>query len=386
MMGRNVRFVPLAVLCMSAGTAASPRPGPEKYAVYFGTYTGGESKGIYIYHMDPATGTLTEAGVAEGVTNPSFLAVHPAGKFVYSACETGGFGGKKTGSVAAFAVNPQNGALTLLNQESSEGTSPCHLVVDNAGRNVLVANYGSGTVAVLPIREDGRLGPATCVIRHEGSSVNPRRQKEPHAHSINLDPAGRFAFAADLGIDKIMIYRFNPADGKLAANEPPSAQLAPGSGPRHFAFHPGGRHAYVINELLSTVTAFAYDEARGALKEIQTVPTLPDGYKGQNTTAEVQVSPDGKFLYGSNRGHDSLAVFRIDSSTGKLTPSGHKPTQGRTPRNFGIDPSGKWILAANQGSDTVVVFRVDPGTGKPEPTGTVLKVPKPVCVKFLALR
>jgi 6-phosphogluconolactonase len=367
--------------CASADTARRP----DKLIVYFGTYTGGESKGIYIYHMEAATGALTPAGVGEGAVNPSFLALHPGGRFLYAASETGNFGGKKSGAVAAFAIDPKTGALTLLNQESSEGTSPCHVVVDKGGKNLLVANYSSGTAAVLPIREDGRLGPATSVVKHAGSGADKRRQEGPHAHSINLDAANRFAFVADLGLDKVMIYRFDAAQGTLAPNDPPSASTAPGAGPRHFSFHPGGRHAYVINELNSTVTAFAYDEAKGALKEIHSVSTLPGDFKGPSTTAEVQVTPDGKFLYGSNRGHDSLAVFSIDAATGKLTPAGFHPTRGKTPRNFGIDPSGRWLLAANQGSGSVTVFRIDAKTGKLEPAGDPLQVPKPVCVKFLPM-
>jgi 6-phosphogluconolactonase len=220
-------------------------------------------------------------------------------------------------------------------------------------------------------------------VKHSGSGPDRRRQEGPHAHSINLDPANRFAFVADLGLDKVMIYRFDPARGTLVPNDPPSASTAPGAGPRHFSFHPNGRYAYVINELNSTVTAFAFDAEKGALREIHSVPTLPGDFKGTSTTAEVQVTPDGKFLYGSNRGHDSLAVFAVDAETGKLSPAGFHSTQGKTPRNFGIDPSGRWLLAANQGSGSVAVFRIDAKTGKLDPAGTPIQVPKPVCVKFL---
>lgn len=374
----------VAGLLAVGGASADDASGrSDRMIVYIGTYTGGESKGIYIYHMDTANGSLTPAGVGEGVVNPSFLALHPGGRFLYAACETGNFGGRKTGAVAAFSLDPKTGALTLVNQESSEGTSPCHVVVDKGGKNLLVANYSSGTVAVLPIREDGRLGPASSVVRHTGSGPDKRRQEGPHAHSINLDPSNRFAFVADLGLDKVMIYRFDPVAGTLVPNDPPSASTAPGAGPRHFCFHPNGRTAYVINELNSTVTAFSFDAEKGALREIQTLPTLPEDFKGPSTTAEVQVTPDGKFLYGSNRGHDSLAVFTVDAETGKLSPAGFHPTQGKTPRNFGIDPSGRWLLAANQGSGTVTVFRIDAKTGNLAPVGNPLQVPKPVCVKFL---
>jgi 6-phosphogluconolactonase len=246
-----------------------------------------------------------------------------------------------------------------------------------------VANYGGGSVACLPIGEDGRLGDATAFIQHKGSSVNPQRQREPHAHSINLDAANRFAFVADLGLDKVLVYRFDPSAGTLEPNDPPAAVIASGSGPRHFAFHPSGRFAYVINELNSTVTAFAYDAERGTLQTLQTVTTLPEGFDGKSFPAEVQVHPSGKFLYGSNRGHDSIACFAIDAATGRLTPIGHEPTQGKNPRNFGIDPTGAYLLAANQDGDNVVAFRIDPATGKLSPTGQSIRVPMPVCVKFM---
>jgi 6-phosphogluconolactonase len=246
-----------------------------------------------------------------------------------------------------------------------------------------VANYGSGSVAVLRISDDGRLESASAFIQHEGSSINPSRQKAPHAHSINVDSGNRFAFAADLGLDKIMIYRFDPAQGTLAPHQPESVSLKPGAGPRHFAFHPTGRYAYVINELDSTVTAFTCQPERGALNAIQTISTLPQDFRGENSTAEVQVHPTGKFLYGSNRGHDSIAVFAIDPSSGRLTYVENEPTQGQTPRNFGIDPTGTFLLAANQDSDTVVVFRIDVTSGQLQPAGQTVKVPSPVCVKMM---
>jgi 6-phosphogluconolactonase len=284
-------------------------------------------------------------------------------------------------------VDPRSGALTLLNQQSSVGDGPCYLIVDKAGKNVLVANYGGGSVSVLPVGADGKLGEATAAIQHHGSSVNPQRQKEPHAHSINLDAANRFAFVADLGMDKVLIYKFDTTKGTLVANDPLSASVNPGAGPRHFAFHPGGRYAYVINEIQCTVTAFLYDASRGALTELQTISTLPDGeqVKPAYSTAEVQVHPSGKFLYGSNRGHDSIAVFAIDQKTGKLTRVENEPTQGKTPRNFGIDPTGAYLLAANQNSDSIVVFRIDPSTGALTPTGQSVAAPSPVCVKFVAI-
>jgi 6-phosphogluconolactonase len=321
--------------------------------------------------------------LAGQVVNPSFLAIHPNRRFLYAIGEVGQFAGGKGGAVSAFAVDPESGKLTLLNQKSSRGPGPCHVVIDKSGANVLVANYGGGSVACLPIGEDGRLGDATSFIQHKGSSVNRQRQEGPHAHSINLDPANRFAFAPDLGLDKIMIYRLDAAGHLLTPNDPPAATVAPGSGPRHFDFHPNGRFAYAINELASTITAFEYDAERGTLQTIQTVTTLPEGFEGKSFTADVHVHPSGKFVYGSNRGHDSIAIFAVDSATGKLTPIGCESTQGKTPRNFGIDPTGAYLLAANQDTDNVVVLRIDAATGKLEPTGQSIRVPMPVCVKFL---
>lgn len=351
--------------------------------VYIGTYTGAKSQGIYLSQLDPATGALSDAELAAEVKNPSFLAIHPSRKFVYAVSEVSDAGGKPTGGVSAFAVDPKTGKLKLLNQQSSQGAGPCHLVVDQTGKNVLVANYGGGSCAALPIGDDGKLGETTAAIQHKGKSVDPGRQEAPHAHSINLDPANRFAFVADLGLDQVLIYRFDAAKGTLTANDPPAAAVAPGSGPRHFAMHPTGKFAYVINEMANTVTAFTYDGKLGRLQEIQNITTLPTGYKETSHTAEVVVHPSGKFLYGSNRGHDSLAIFSIDPATGKLTAVGHQSTGGKTPRNFAIDPSGTWLLAENQGSGTIVVLQIDQKTGELKPTGHALEVESPVCVRML---
>jgi 6-phosphogluconolactonase len=368
-----------------AASAGEQEAGPEKsgtVSVYIGTYTQRGSKGIYLAHLDMKGGELRLNGLAGEVVNPSFLAIHPNRRFLYAIGEVGQFAGGKGGAVSAFAIDPESGKLRLLNQKSSRGSGPCHVVVDKSGTNALVANYGGGSVACLPIGEDGHLGDATSFIQHKGSSVNPQRQKGPHAHSINLDPANRFAFAPDLGLDKIMICRFDAVQHVLIPNDPPAA-VAPGSGPRHFDFHPNGRFAYAINELASTVTAFEYDGDRGTLQTMQTVSTLPDGFDGKSFTADVHVHPSGKFVYGSNRGHDSIAIFAVDSATGKLAAIGCESTQGKTPRNFGIDPTGAYLLAANQDTDNVVVLRIDAATGKLEPTGESIRVPMPVCVKFL---
>lgn len=356
-----------------------------KVRVYVGTYTGPKSKGIYRFDLDLATGAASEIAVAGESPNPSFLAIHPSRKYLYSANEIGSFGGKKTGAVSAFSIDPATGNLTLLNQQESGGTGPCHLVVDEKGKTVLLANYGGGSVESVSIGDDGRLGAPVSVIQHVGGRVNTQRQKEPHAHSINLDPQNRFAFAADLGLDKVLVYRFDAAKGTLTPNDPPAAAVTPGSGPRHFAFHPSGKFAYVINELTSTVTAFSYDANAGKLTEIQTITTLPADFKGGNSTAEIVAHPSGKFLYGSNRGHDSLAIYTIDAATGKLTAAGHQPTGGKTPRNFAIDPTGTYVLAENQGSGTIHILKVDQATGLLAPTGKIVELPSPVCVRFVRL-
>lgn len=369
------------------GSAAEASRAAAKTLVYFGTYTGAKSKGIYVSKLDAATGQLTGPELAAETISPSFLAIHPSRRFVYAVNEVGEFNGKPGGAVSAFSLDSATGRLTLLNQQASGGGGPCHIIVDKAGKHALVANYGGGSVTVLPVNEDGRLGEATSFIQHTGSSVNPNRQKEPHAHSINLDIANRFAFAADLGLDKVLIYRFDSGKGGLTPNDPAFAKVAPGAGPRHFAFHPKGGFAYVINELHCTVTAFSYDPGRGELKELQTISTLPQGQSVQSnfSTAEVQVHPSGKFLYGSNRGHDSLAVFTIDEQSGRLTHVENQSTRGKTPRNFGIDPTGRCLLAANQSSDRVTVFRIDGQSGRLAADGGGVDVGTPVCVKFVEL-
>ncbi len=352
--------------------------------VYFGTYTNETTKGIYHSTLDPATGKLAPAQLAAEVKNPSFVAIHPSRKFLYAVSEISDFQGKPVGGVSAFSIDSTTGKLKLLNGHSSGGAGPCHLVVDTAGKNVLVANYGGGSVSVLPIGVDGQLAAASSSIQHQGSSANKQRQEAPHAHSINLDAANKFAFAADLGLDKVLIYRFDGAKGLLTANDPPAGIVAQGSGPRHFAFHPSGKYAFVNNELTSSVTSFAYDSTRGSLTEIHTLSTLPEPTPG-NSTAETVVHPSGKFVYVSNRGHDSLAMFQCDEATGRLTAIGHQSTGGKTPRNFNIDPSGRYVLAANQGTNNVVVLRIDVTTGKLAPTGNSIDIGSPVCVRFMSL-
>jgi 6-phosphogluconolactonase len=352
----------------------------ESLPVYFGTYTGPEnsSKGIYRSTLDLETGKLSAPVLAAEAKNPSFLEIHPNGKFLYAVSEDGG-----AGSVSAYVIDTDKEDLKFLNERPSGGAGPCHVTIDHAGKNLLVANYGSGSASVIPIKPDGRLGELTGFAQHHGSSVNPERQKEPHAHSINVSLDDRFAFVADLGIDKIMIYRLDIEKGTIVANSPPFAKIKGGAGPRHFCFHPNGKYAYVINELDCTVTAFAYESDSGVLREIQTVTTLPNGFNGSNTCAEVRVHPSGKFLYGSNRGHDSIVVYRIDQADGKLALVEHEKADIKTPRNFNIEPTGKFCLVANQGSDSVVVFRIDQETGALEPTGHKIYIAKPVCIRFL---
>ena len=380
----TIASLALALLFGSSGRSHAA-PKPTKFRVYVGTYTDGESKGIYLMELDPRVGTLTEPVLAAESVNPSFLALHPNGRFLYAVGETGAFRGEKSGSVSAFAIDPKDGMLTLLNQQPSVGSGPCHLVVDGPGKNVLVANYGGGSVAALPIDADGKLRKASAFIQHRGSGADPNRQKGPHAHSINVDAAGRFAIAADLGLDKLLVYRLDSEDGSLEPNNPRFASVAPKSGPRHFAFHPNGRFGYVINEMANTVTAFGYDAKRGVLAELQTIDTLPKGFNGRSSTAEIVVHPKGKFLFGSNRGHDSIAIFAIDPKSGKLTALGHEPTGGKAPRNFAIDPTGYCLLAENQNSDSIYVFLIHPHTGKLGRSGQVVTIPSPVCVKFLAI-
>lgn len=374
-------------VCLSSLALSTALLAPVTFAadlhVYIGTYTGEKSKGIYHFLLNDETGELKPGGLAAETVSPSFLALHPDGKYLYAVGEVGKFKGANAGSVSAFAVDSATGKLSPLNVQSSGGGGPCHVSVDSAGRAVLVANYGGGSVASLPINEDGTLSEAVSFIQHEGSSVNKDRQAGPHAHSINLDKANRFAVAADLGLDKILVYRFDKTSGKLAPNDPPFARVKPGGGPRHFAFHPTGKFAYSNLEMTSSVTAFAYDSEKGELKEIQTISTLPADFKGGNSTAEIQVHPSGKFLYCSNRGHDSIAVFKVDEKSGTLTYLENESTQGRTPRNFGVDPSGKFLIAANQGTDSLVVFKVDQSAGVLTPAGSKVDCPSPVCVKFL---
>lgn len=358
-----------------------PAPSKRHCLVYIGTYTGGQSEGIYLCEFDTTTGRI-EILKAFQSENPAFLAIDSRRRFLYAANEVSNWQGQRTGAVSAFAIDPQSGDLRFLNQQASAGAGPCHVTTDRKDRCVLVANYGGGSVAVLPIAKDGRLEPASDTFQFQGSGPNPARQQQPHAHSVTLDPANRYVFVADLGTDKLMISGFDSQNGKLVPHEPPFVALNPGAGPRHVAFHPSGNFLYVINELECTVASFSYEPQSGILSPLQTIATLPTDFTNANTCADIHITPDGKLLYGSNRGHDSVAIFCVDSETGKLTASGHAFTGGKKPRNFAIDPTGQYLLAANQDSDTIVVFRINPQTGQLTAQSQV-RVPSPVCVKMI---
>ncbi len=361
----------------------------KDYLVFVGTYTGrmghvdGKAEGIYTYRVDGQTGAMTKLSVATGIVNPSFVTLDPQGRYLYAVSEVIDESGNSGGGVAAYAVDRQSGALTYLNTQSTGGAGPCYVTVDATGKWVLTANYNSGSVIVHPIGADGSLGEASDFKQHAGSSVNPQRQEGPHAHSFVISPDNRFAYAPDLGMDKVVIYAFDATNGKLTPGAQPWAQTEAGGGPRHFDLHPNRKFAYCNLEIGNKVVVFAYDEASGSLTEIQAISTLPEGFSGRSHTADLHIHPSGKFIYCSNRGHDSIAMYAIDESTGKLTFLGTESTQGETPRNFAIDPTGTLLLAANQNTSTVAAYTIDQNSGKLTPTGQVSDVPTPVCLKLL---
>jgi 6-phosphogluconolactonase len=348
--------------------------------VYVGTYTRRNSKGIYFFRFEPADGSLISEGLAAEVESPSFLALHPSRRYLYAVNES------VSGTICAFSIDATTGELKLQSRVASRGSSPCHLTLDKSGKSLVAANYGDGSVAVFPILENGALGEASDFIPHSGLSVHPQRQRGPHAHQVVFSPDNKFAFVPDLGIDEIVIYRFDSARGKLAPNDPAFAKVDPGSGPRHLAFHPNGRFAYALGELGGAITAFRYDAVRGALDAFQTISTRPKNFYGDNNSAEIEIHPHGRFLYASNRGPDTIAVFQIDSVSGVLQAIYQVPTQGKTPRHFAIDPAGAFLLAANQDSDTIVTFRIDQKKRTLEPTGRVVECPTPVCITFVSPR
>jgi 6-phosphogluconolactonase len=353
--------------------------------VYIGAYTDGKSQGLSLGDLDITTGQLTLTGTAASLPNPSFLAVDPQRLRLYSVSEVDDFGGQHSGAVSAYALDSDTGIPTLLNSRSSGGAGPCHLSVDPAGRFVLAANYGGGSVVLLPLLEDGSLAETSAVTSHAGSSVHPTRQSSPHAHFIAMDPASRYALALDLGTDAIEVYEVDVAQNRPALRPWSRIPVRAGGGPRHLEFHPTGRYLYVINELDSTLTAYRYDQQQGSLTEIQSLSTLPPGFTGSNFPSEIHFHPSGLFLYGSNRGHDSIAMFRVDPETGQMTLRDIAPACGRTPRGFAIDPTGAFVVAAHQNTDSIVTFTIDPVTGDLAPTGCRVRVPNPVCVRFLCL-
>jgi 6-phosphogluconolactonase len=361
---------------------------PNDLFVYVGTYTGAKSKGIYVSRLNLGTGALSAPRLAAETPSPSFLAVRSQEDFLYAVNEVDTFQGRPAGSVSAFAIDKATGLLTALNQATSGGSGPAHLSLDRDGHSVLVANYGGGSVEVLPIQPDGSLAAPTSFVQHTGSSVNPDRQRAPHAHQILVDPTNHVAYVADLGIDKLMIYRFDAARHTLTAAAPASTPLKPGAGPRHMAISAKGGFVYAISELDCTVTVFRRDAASGALNEVQVVSSLPPGVPQEKgfSTAEIALSPSGAFLYGSNRGHDSISVFSVDAASGRLTFVANTPTGGKTPRGFGIEPGGGYLVAGNQNSDSVVVFKIDGRTGQLTATGSTITVGAPADVKFVHVK
>jgi len=358
----------------------------KEMLVYIGTYTSGKSRseGIYVYKLNLKNGELKPYKTVKNVVEPSYLSINKNRKYLYAVNETVEYAGKKSGAVSAFAIDQKTGDLKFLNKQPSFGGAPCFVTVSENEKFVLVANYVGGNVAVFPIQNNGKLDASVDLAQHSGSGANKERQEGAHAHSIMLDKNNEFAFANDLGIDKVMIYQFDAKSGKLKPNAAQGFfQAKAGAGPRHLAFHTNGKFAFVINELDMTISSLAYDARQGTLKEIQTVPTLPADFSGANTCADIHVAPNGKFLYGSNRGHDSIVSYKIDEKTGRLEYVEHVSTQGKTPRNFAIDPTGQFLLAANQNSDSIVVFRIDKKSGKLTSTGNAAKVPTPVCLKLI---
>src|SRR5579864_7728164 len=376
----------VAAALLSASATPAPAAAKDQYIFYVGTYTeeGSKSKGIYAYRYDGKTAQITPLGVAAETVNPSWVTLHPNGRFLYAVNEIRNYLGPNSGGVSAFALDRSSGMLRFLNEVPTRGADPCYVTVDKTGKYVLVANYTGGSTTVFPVLADGKLGEATAFVQHSGRGTNPARQEGPHAHSIDLSPDNRFAMVDDLGLDELLVYKFDSSRGTLTANDPAFAKVEAGAGPRHYALHPNGKFAYVVDEMGSSVTAFSADLGPGTFHSLQNISTLPKGFSGENDDAEIRVHPSGKFLYASNRGHDSIAVFEIDPVKGTLTPIEYASTQGKTPRSFEIDPTGTLLLAANQKSDNIVVFRIDPGSGKLTATGQVIDVPSPVCVTFLA--
>jgi len=392
---RNFIRILLLIISFSSLTVLAAARASQKgeYILFVGTYTegGSTSKGIYSYQYDAQTGKVTPLGLAAETTNPSWVTIHPNGRFVYAVNEVDNYKGPNDGGLSAFSIDRDKdgrptGKLTFLNEVPSHGADPCYVAVDKTGKYALVANYTGASLAVFRINEDGSLGIGSDVIYHTGHGANPQRQRSAHIHSVDLSPDNRFAYVDDLGIDGLLVYKFDDGKGRLRSNSSKYATFDPGAGPRHFALHPSGKFAYVVSEMQGTVTAFSNDPATGTLQHLQTISTLPKDFKGEIEDAELEIHPSGKFLYASNRGDgNSIAIFSIDADNGTLTPIEYIPTQGKTPRSFAIDPTGKLLFVGNQGSNNIVVFRIDQKTGRLTPTGQVFDEASPVCLKFLKI-
>lgn len=376
-MSRVLSFT-LTALAMIVSTLAARAENP---LVFVTSFAPGDKGGIQAYELDGKTGALKPAKLTTGVENPFFLALAPDGKRLYSI-HAKQFSGKEDEHVAAFDIVGRTGELKLLNRASSKGLASCYLEVDKTGKAVLVANYTSGSVASLPVKADGSLGEAASFHKHTGSSVDPKRQKEPHAHSIIVSPDNKYAYAADLGLDQVLCYKLDPIEAKLTPNSPPFAKTPAGAGPRHVTFHPNGKRLYAINEIGNTVTVFDYDAATGTLTEKQTIPTLPKDFTGKSFTADVKITPDGKYLYGTNRGHDSIAAYRIEDD-GKLSLIAIEPSLGKGPQNLAITKDGQWLICANMPGKNVAVFQIDGATGKLKPTGEPVAQLSPSCIMIL---
>jgi 6-phosphogluconolactonase len=378
-------IVLLLFTLLSSAFCFSKNARSSKYLLYVGAYTDKGAKGIYVYRYDPASGQLSDSQVAAETVNPSFVTIDDKDRRLYAVNEVQKYQNESSGGVSAFSIQP-DGQLHFLNEVASGGADPCYISIDKTGKYVLVANYTGGSISVFPIQRDGGLGAATAFIQHKGSGPNRERQEAAHAHWIETSPDNRFTISADLGMDELLVYHFDASTGKLSPNDPPFAKTEPGAGPRHLAFDANGKFAYVINELQSTVSVFSYDAANGVLHPLQNISALPKEFSGENTAAEIAIHPNGRFLFASNRGHDSIAVFLIDKTKGTLQLIDNFSVKGRTPRSFVIDPTGSRLLVANQDTGNIVVFRINRSTGRLTATGQEVKVPAPVCLKFIAAK
>lgn len=376
----NIVSMFLLAFCMQC--IVSCQVTQEKQRMYIGTYTDRGSEGIYSCEFNPETGALSSPELAAATVNPSFITIDPQGKYLYAVNETDTFETAPVGAISVFEINHKTGKLKFLQKVSSLGAAPCHLSMDKTGKYLLVANYNGGNFAVFPVGEDGLLGKNTAFVQSSGSGPNPGRQTAPHAHFIQVTDDNKYMLVADLGTDKILIYRFEASGGLLSPDTPAYIQSDPGAGPRHLVFSPSGKTIYTLNELTSTVSVFSFNHDSASLVNKQTISALPENFTGDNTTAEIKIDRDGKFLYVSNRGDDSIVLFGIDPESGLLNKIDRTPSGGKTPRNFEIDPSGKWLLAANQNSDNITLLGINPENGRLTPTSTNIKVSSPVCICF----